>query len=117
MTVVMQYEKLSWRYSSNPKITKKSIKTPGRWLSYLPIKYAENVWQKIDQATKDGLLGYKAKISSPNFIPDREVICCILYVYTYDINDIKDVLRVREQLRKLGFLRPISYGCKKILVL
>ena len=113
----MEIKKLSWQESLNPKIDQKNIKTPGRWLSYIPINYADNVWKKIDIAMKSGVIGYRAKISSPIFHSKKpKHICCVLYVYTYDCHDLKDAMRVREEMRKIGFNHPIKYQSKAIIV-
>jgi Basophilic leukemia-expressed protein Bles03 len=60
-------------------------------------------WATITRATKDGLLGDSAKVStakpSPLGKPGRRVIC----VYTYDGDDEQDIWRVRDALRDLGF--------------
>jgi hypothetical protein len=68
------------------------------------------VWQKIKAATEAGKLGDSAKVATakPNQFaadPNKRVIC----VYTYDWTDVDDVRRVREELRKLGFVAKIAY--------
>ena len=118
MTCTIDMKKLSWQESLNPKINTKNIKTPGRWVAYIPISYADNVWKKIDLAMKNGFIGYRAKISSPIFYTEhKRPVCCVLYIYTYDCNDLIDARRVREELRKLGFTHPIKYQSKEILIL
>jgi hypothetical protein len=67
------------------------------------------VWERVKHAAKHGLLGPAAKVATakPNPLgrPGRHVVC----VYTYDWRDEADVLRVREELRRLGITETIYY--------
>ncbi len=61
-------------------------------------------------ALENGEFGNYAKVSTnkpnPNSSdPSKHVIC----VYTYDSADETDVRRIRESLRKLGFVGKLSY--------
>jgi hypothetical protein len=61
-------------------------------------------------AVKEGRLGPQAKVATarPNSLAKKagkHVIC----VHTQDADDREDVLRVREELRRLGFTAKISY--------
>ena len=113
----MAKPRLTWQESFNPRINIKNIKTPGRWMSYLAINYADSVWKKIDTGTKKGELGYRSKISSPIFSLDNKRAYCVLYVYTYDCHNQDDILRVREELKNLGFVRPINYTTKNLFII
>ena len=60
-------------------------------------------WTTIKEATQNGRLGDASKVSTarPNpsaSNPNQRV----MIVYTYDWTDEMDVMRVREELRKLG---------------
>jgi hypothetical protein len=70
----------------------------------------DEVWDKIASAVKAGLLGHVAKVATarPNPLarkPNKHVVC----VYTDDAEDREDILRVREELRRMGFTAKISY--------
>jgi len=89
-----------------PKLTTKA----GKWLIFVSIQEVDKVWEKIKRATEEGLLGSSSKVSTakpnPNAIsPNTKVIC----VYTYDWTDENDVMRIREELRKLGITWKIPY--------
>ncbi len=82
----------------------------GKWLVFVPLPQADDVWEKIRRATEEEKLGGSAKGSTakpnPNARdPNTKVIC----VYTYDWADKNDVRRVREELRQLGVLSKIPY--------
>ena len=82
----------------------------GKWLVFVPISQTNEVWAKIKKATEDGKLGGSSKVATalpnPNATEsDKKVIC----VYTYDWTDEEDVVRVREELRKLGVTGKIPY--------
>ena len=100
-----------WLYADNatgnyPKSTPRS----GKWLLFVRKAELDAAWKRIKQATEAGRLGGDAKVSTakpnPNAVdPTRGVIC----VYTYDSEDEDDVMRVREELRGLGFVNKIPY--------
>ena len=82
----------------------------GKWLIFVPAEDVDEVWAKIRKATEEGRLGDSAKVATakPNpyaIDPGMRVIC----VYTYDWSDKEDVMRVREELRKLGITDKIPY--------
>jgi hypothetical protein len=77
----------------------------GKWLIYLSKGYIDEFWIKIKKATEEGLLGIGAKVKTSKSVERSYVIC----VYTKDYNNEEDVNRVREELKNLGILRPISY--------
>lgn len=89
-----------------PKSTSKS----GKWLVFVHDKKVDVLWVTIKKAVEDGKLGGSAKVSTnrpnPNALhPKLKVIC----VYTYDFTDVKDVMRIRRELRKLGVTSKICY--------
>lgn len=82
----------------------------GKWLLFVKREVVDEVWARILTAVEAGLLGSQAKVSTarpnPNASnPTTHVIC----VYTENANDEADVMRVREQLRNLGFTGKIAY--------
>lgn len=82
----------------------------GKWLIFADIKDIDAIWEKISEATKKGLLGNGSKVSTAKInamAKDRnqKVIC----VYTYDVNDIEDVSKIRAELYKLGITQKIPY--------
>ncbi len=102
---------VSWLYAENlkgnyPKPTVRS----GKWLLFVPNDEIDEVWMRVKEATEAGRLGGDSKVSTakpnPNSAdPSHNVIC----VYTYDSDDESDVMRVREELRGLGFVNEIPY--------
>jgi hypothetical protein len=82
----------------------------GKWLLFIPIEQVDEVWEIIKQAVEEGRLGGIAKVATarPNLHArdrDTKVIC----VYTYHWTDEQDVMRVRQELRHLGFTHKLSY--------
>lgn len=82
----------------------------GKWLIFVSAYNLSTVWRKVKTAVEEGRLGGMAKVAtakqnsrSQNTNP--KVIC----VYTYDWKDHQDVTRIRDELRKIGIVRKISY--------
>lgn len=106
-----QVSEAYWLYairvtSRYPEATPRSDK----WLLFIPNDNLDMAWEKVKQATEAGKLGADSKVSTakpnPNAVdPSKGVIC----VYTYDSSDKGDVMRIREELRKLGFVAKIPY--------
>ncbi len=70
----------------------------------------DEIWSNVVAALHAGRLGNCAKVSTTvsnpfSADPQKHVIC----VFTYDAEDERDVMRVRDTLRELGFVRPIAY--------
>jgi hypothetical protein len=84
---------------------KKATARTGKWLMFVAEKYADNTWENVRNAVEAGSLWKTAKISTALGRERGYVLC----VYTYDYEDVDDVMRIRETLRQLGFKRPISY--------
>ncbi len=100
-----------WIYALNeispyPESTERS----GKWLIFVPNDEIDDAWDRIRGATKNGLLGGSSKVATarpnPNAVTSTSKVIC---VYTYDWKDEKDVMRVREELKKLGFTQKIPY--------
>lgn len=107
--------RVSWIYALRQKDKDKypaDNVNSGKWLIFAPAEEVDEVWAKIKNAVKDGLLGNGAKVASiygariDQFTgKKRQVIC----VYTYDWTDKEDVMRIREELRKLSITEILSY--------
>ena len=82
----------------------------GKWLLFVPVAQIDEVWDKIRVATEHGLLGGSSKVATAKPSPNaKNAAVRVICVYTYDWTDRDDVMRVREQLRELGFRSKISY--------
>jgi hypothetical protein len=103
-------QKLSSTSAQAPRVGTRRLAPGGKWLLFVDRVNVDEVWAKIVPMVKQGRLGHLAKVATarpnPNGRkPNKHVIC----VYTDDAEDREDVLRVREELRQLGFIAPISY--------
>jgi hypothetical protein len=91
----------------------------GKWLIFLSETVIDRYWQRIKEAVELGLLGEKAKTSTvrQGGMPpevrrkkiargDKRYVIC---VYTYDYEDKDDVMRIRQALRDVGIMYPITY--------
>jgi hypothetical protein len=99
-----------WIHAVNPNPIHQWTDRSGKWLIFVPLKQLDEKWKLIASATEAGELGIAAKAatSKPNGLAKNKwvkVIC----VYTYDSADQADVMRVRAQLRALGFGKKLSY--------
>ena len=100
-----------WLYARRQKGEyPESTERSGKWLLFIPNEQVDEVWKSIKQAVEEGQLGGAAKVATakPNSLakdPNLKVIC----VYTYDWTDEQDVRRVRQELRRLGFIQKLSY--------
>jgi len=81
----------------------------GKWLVFVPPRDVDEVWTKLKKATEGGRLGGFSKVATarpnPNATSENHVIC----IYTYDWTDTADVMRIRDELRKLGIIAKIPY--------
>jgi len=82
----------------------------GKWLIFIHVTEIDETWELIKIALNEGLLGKTAKVSTIKQNPnvkdkDTKVIC----VYTYDSDDEDDVMRIRNEIRKLGFVKKLPY--------
>ena len=85
-------------------------KNGGKWLIFVPMERIDKVWSKIKSATEAGVLGEQSKVATAKINPNAgnsniKVIC----VYSYDWTDEKDVIRIREELHRLGVTWKIPY--------
>lgn len=82
----------------------------GKWLLFVPLAKIDDVWSIIKFATESGRLGSSSKVATGKDNPNaRDRSIKVICVYTYDHEDEKDVMRVRGELRRLGFDNKIPY--------
>jgi hypothetical protein len=108
-TIPTESTRVWWLYAESKHKYKKATQWSGKWLIFCPEKHIDSAWEQVKDATEEGLLGGQSKCST---LKGRKggpgsdyVICC----YTYSWKDEKDVMRVREVLRELGFVKPLPY--------
>ena len=93
-----------------PKEGMRRLAPGGKWLLFVDRINIDEVWAKIVPAVKQGRLGHRAKVATARPNPNaRRANTHVICIYTDDAEDRADVLRVREELRRLGFATPISY--------
>lgn len=85
------------------------IEKAGKWLIFLPPDQVDDIWRQIRDLTWEGELGISAKVSTAKPDPDARDERKVIYVYTADWEDEADVMRVREELRKIGITDRIGY--------
>jgi hypothetical protein len=81
----------------------------GKWLIFQEPDAADEAWKKVRDATVALDLGISAKVSTAKPNPDSRDSRRVIYIYTKDWADEPDVMRVRENLRGLGFTDRIGY--------
>jgi len=81
----------------------------GKWLIFISSEEADKIWKKIRGATCAGTLGISAKASTAKENPESRDDRVVIFVYTSDWEDKKDVMRVREELHQLGVTWRIGY--------
>ena len=99
-----------WVHSAHPASPNDWTEHSGKWLIFVPLKQLDEKWTLIANATAAGLLGIEAKAATAksNGLAQNKWIK-VICVYTYDSTDKMDVMRVRDQLRILGFTKKLSY--------
>ena len=109
-TLPSQIKSDYWVHTAHPNPTNDWTDRSGKWLIFVPFKQLDERWAVIAKETEAGRLGIAAKAATakPNELSKNKwvkVIC----VYTYDSGDQQDVMRVRNHLRKLGFVKKLPY--------
>lgn len=99
-----------WVHAVHPNSPHEWTDRSGKWLLFVLLKQLDEKWAIIAKETDLGRLGIAAKSATakPNELLQNKwvkVIC----VYTYDSADQQDVMRVRDHLRTLGFVKKLSY--------
>jgi hypothetical protein len=97
-----------WLYAESRRKHKKATKNSGKWILFIPPEHINAAWEQIKDATEQGPLGGRAKCSTKKGWKGKGNDYVII-VYTYDYKDTTDVMRIREELRELGFTKPIPY--------
>jgi len=78
----------------------------GKWMLFPGTNEVDQMWNKIGKAIQTYTLScHGAKVSPRNNNNDTHLIC----VYTSNYLNKEDVMLVREELRKMGFSRPLPY--------
>ena len=77
---------------------------PGKWLLFVSGQQAAHCWTLVAEATKDGRLGFDAKVSDLGQSGTQVIV-----VYTADWHDQDDVRRVLREVRRLGWAGTLSY--------
>lgn len=100
-----------WIEQDSPDIDMKAadIEKAGKWLVFLPPDQVDEIWHQIRDLTWKGNLGISAKVSTAKPDPDARDDRKVIYVYTADWEDEEDVMRVREELRRIGIVDRIGY--------
>lgn len=81
----------------------------GKWLIFVESDRVDEAWRKIRDATARGLLGIGSKVSTAKPNPESRDSRKVIFVYTRDWSDRDDVMRVREELRRIGFTERLGY--------
>jgi hypothetical protein len=81
----------------------------GKWLIFQEPDQVDAAWKRVRDATVAGELGISTKVSTAKPNPDSRDTRKVIYVYTKDWADEADVMRVRQNLRDLGFVDRIGY--------
>src|SRR5487761_70176 len=89
------------RVAGYPTTTERS----GKWLCFIDEQDAQTMWHLVAAATRDGRLGSHSDMGPPRSGSGGQVI----EVHSYDWADVEDVRRVREELRRIGFVSSIPY--------
>ena len=78
----------------------------GKWLVFASSDEVDDLWEGIVKSTIAGTLGMSAKVSTRDGNdPPRHVIC----IKNADYRLLSEVTRIRDELRRLGVVKPIAY--------
>ncbi len=91
------------------KLAKKSGIISGKWMIYSSEENVNETWKVITRAVLEGKLGPSAKVSTKLQAKEKKINQYAICVYTLNYFDIKDVKRVRKELKKLEFKRSLCY--------
>ncbi len=99
-----------WVHAVNPRLDRAWTERSGKWLLFVPFQKLDQTWNLIAEETVSGLLGIasKAATAKTNGLA-RNAWIKVICIYTYDFDDMEDVMRVRARLRELGFIKKLSY--------
>jgi hypothetical protein len=85
---------------------KKSSGRTGKWLFFVQERFIDDTWANVKKEVESGKLWENAKVSTALMSGGGVYVIC---VYTYDHQDVTDVMAIRERLREMGFKRSASY--------
>ncbi|KAF2800588.1 DUF1917-domain-containing protein [Melanomma pulvis-pyrius CBS 109.77] len=74
----------------------------GKWMLFPALQDVTRVWRLVVEAVINNRLGPTAKVAPDDGKPNERLIC----VYTKDFRDKNDVLRVLQELFKMGLVGP-----------
>jgi hypothetical protein len=74
----------------------------GQWVMGTTLEAVDALWHKIKQATEEGKLGHKSKVSTAAGPGQSDTNARLICVRTYDVDDTADVERIRAALEALG---------------
>lgn len=98
----------NWLSYFSEKEYPKHTSDGGKWLIFCSEENVDKTWLKIKKAQDKKLLGDSSKVAT-KINAERYKGSYVICVYTYDYKDKEDVLRVRENLFKLGFTEKLHY--------
>ena len=101
-----------WLEESLSDMAKKCSVTNGKWMLFPMPQRVDEIWAVVAKGTLEGRLGSAAKVATDAGDGKPERLICI---YTEDFSDIRDVMRVLKEMRRLGLVssekgaKPIYY--------
>jgi hypothetical protein len=109
--VPMKTKKSYWIQQDRPDVETgvSGSEEAGKWLIFLSPEEVDVAWKKVRNATVAGTLGIGAKVSTAKENENSYDDCKVIYVFTADWSNKEDVMRVREELKNLGFVDRIGY--------
>lgn len=88
----------------------------GKWCVFVQREDLEDVWVRVEEATNAGRFWRGSKVSTEwansNYLrrnPDADRNEHVICVYTHNFHDVADVMRVREELHKIGVSQALGY--------
>lgn len=87
-------------------IPQPEAKQVGKWLFFVAEKYIDDTWRNVKKAIEEDKLWKQAKVSTAWRSKGGVYVVC---VYTYDYEDVNDVMKIRDYLREMGFKKTASY--------
>jgi hypothetical protein len=94
---------------SKPRVEITPTSRAGEWVIETDLDAVDALWSRIKQATEDGILGYKAKVSTAPRGREKPLTQRVILVRTVDADDAADVARVRASLTALGVTGDLRY--------
>lgn len=97
----------NWHYKKSPSYNDFASKNAaGKWCIFVSPSDVDEEWSKISDAIENNqLMCAKVSTALRSIGRDGHVIC----VYTRDWADRQDLMRAREVLRSLGFVKELGY--------